>query len=210
MTYADLKALIAKKNLTWQYEDTPMVRRVFAYDGPLLLETKIFTGDPSWPDGFTDERKAAELANLADFNVNHETASNWAIGERPYPFATGDFDFARDGVFDIVTSDEFDLWLKIWDTGLYLNGGFMYCGVGFSFGTWAEMAIVDKDGEYYPAGTVLKSWVRRSYPAPDGKCDVTTPYAGNPPVNTYLRVRVHRKDPVDFPVAINFNIHKAI
>lgn len=198
MTWTDFKALcVVKKNLTLQYEESPTEYSIWAKEEQERYDCVIGKDSPPTVD-------------QSDFESHYKTESNWAIGQRPYPFATGDFDYARDGVFEVVDSDDFDIWFKIWDSGLYMDGGFMYCGEGFVFGTWAEMSIMDRDGVYAPAGTELKKWVRKSYIAADGKCEIRTPYAGNPPVNTWLRVRIHRAGTASFPVAVNFNLHKAI
>ena len=79
MTYAKLKALISSKGLGWQYEDEPLFRRYFAYDGLEKYGARTHTGDPSWPDGFTEEQKAAELADLADFDANYKAGANQRI-----------------------------------------------------------------------------------------------------------------------------------
>ena len=76
---------------------------------------------------------------------------------------------------------------------------------------WAEMAIVDHDNILgYGVDTVLKTWIISSYPASDGKCEIQTPYAGNPPKDMYIRVRIHRTGSETFSVAVNLNFHKAI
>jgi hypothetical protein len=196
--WSDFKSIcITRKNLNCQFVEYEDRYELGGPDAGAILWT------------LTMPKTQPPSEEQLDFEA-YKTAFNWAIGNRPYPFSTSDFLYARDGVFGVVDADEFDLWLKIWDDGLYLNGGFLYCGPGFVFGTWAEMAIVDKDGIMAPPGTVLQTWVRRSYPPPDGKCDVSTPYAGNPPKGVYIRVRLHRTGQETFPVAVNFNIHKAI
>jgi hypothetical protein len=165
------------------------------------------------------EADPQEGSDLKDFLDNWKALCNFAAGWRPYAFACGDFDYAGDGTPTTeltewtqgVGNDSYaDLWFKIPEAGLYLNGGEFFIYTGHVKGDWAEMAVVDKDGVYYPAGTVLKNWIRRRNLRPDGTCECNTPYAGQPPVNVYIRVRLHRADTGNRTVAANFNLHKAI
>jgi hypothetical protein len=131
------------------------------------------------------------------------------------PFSTADYTFARDGVFDTVNTDDFDLWFYVANNNVYTDGGILSCGTGFVFGTWVQMDVVDKDGlvpaDYRDASwPVLKSWVKRSYPNKDGFCDVKTPYAGHLPQYFYIRIRVHRTGTETFPIAVNLNLHESV
>jgi len=187
---------VVKKNLNNQFtEDT------FGYD--------LYGPDSN---GLTWHIRILKNSDDAtDFVANRKAAFNFAIGIRSYSFSTSDFDFQRKGVFATVNTTEFDIFVKVWDDNLYLNGGTMYCGTGFTFGDWAEMAIVDHDNLLgYGVDFVLKTWILSSYPAPDGKCEITTPYAGKPPENMYIRVKYHRTGSADIPVVVNLNFHKAI
>jgi len=219
MTYADLTDIVSKKNLAWQYSDDPSYYVVFAVDSGIRYECTIYkTGHEA--EGVDTELNAE---NLADFLANIEPNANWAIGQRPYPFATGDFDYSGNRIpvttiteWTSVEGDSYaDLWFKIAASNLYMNGGELIMYSGFVPGDWAEMALADKDGAYSPAGTVLKSWVRGKnlHPGPQAGtalCHCNTPYAGHPPINVYVRVRIHRADSGNRVVGVNLELHEAI
>jgi len=210
MNWPEFKAWVTAKNPAVQFREDAIKYRVFAWDGPDYNECEIFKDSPSRVN-FSPEQVDQNTSWREDFETNYKADSNWAIGSRAYPFATGDFDFQRKGMFNTVTTSEYDMFMKVWDDHLYLNGGTLYCGTGFTFGDWAEMAIVDHDNLLgYGVDFVLKTWILSSYPDPTGKCEIITPYAGNPPKNFYIRVKYHRIGEATVPVAVNFNFHKAI
>jgi len=189
---------ITRKNLNCQFAETEKEYILYGPDSASLL----------WVYRLAKAESRGE--EQIDFEDNHKTAFNWAIGDRPYPFSTSDFDLARDGVFGVLTPSENKLYYKIEEPGLYMNGGTMYCGDGFTFGDWAEMAIVDHDNLLgQGADFVLKQWVKKSYPAKDGKCEINTPYAGNPPQGMWIMITLHMQG-TSVPTAVNLNLHRAI
>lgn len=207
--WPDFKAWYIAKNPNAQYKMSETQYHVYAWDGPDYAECVLYRAPP-YPIGVDEGDNATWLE---DFEANYKSACNWAIGVRPYAFCTSDFEFAADGVFGVLsewTDNHADLWLKIEEANLYLNGGTLFIYAGFVAGDYASMAIVDKDGVYYPAGTVLKEWVKKRYPKPDGTCELQTPYAGKPLINTYVRCRVTRADSSNRTVAMNLNLHRAI
>jgi hypothetical protein len=224
MTYANFKAICgpAKKNLAWQYEEYADRFEIWARDGGDRYETTIYKSNAA-VDGIDKEQ---ESANLADFETNFKALSNWATGSRLYPFATGDFDHAANRI-PVTTITEWtsgdgedsyaDLFFKIDEADIYMDGGELFCYSGFAAGDWAEMFIMDKDGVYSPAGTILKTWVYGKnlgphYQAGMGHCHCDTPYAGNPPNGVYLAVRYHRSPSSggNRQVGVNFKLHRAI
>lgn len=76
LPYPDLKALIAKKNLAWQYEERSTRYIVFAVDGPLIYKSIIHKSN----SGLGGLDLAEELANQTDFEDNYKTAANTAVG----------------------------------------------------------------------------------------------------------------------------------
>lgn len=157
-----------------------------------------------------------EGSDQKDFEDNYKAACNFAAGWRPYPFATGDFDFAGDkagGVLNSWTDNVATFSYKILDHFMYLNGGKLIVFSGYAAQDWAAMKMVDVDGVYYPAGTVLKTWIPGWYISPSGSygiCECDTPYAGNPPKDVYIVVYYHRADSSDKVVGLNLRLHKAI
>ena len=202
-TWTQFKNLcILTKNLNCQFTEDATRYDFYGPDANnLTWHTSIMKSEPRNEDQI-------------DFEDNHKTSFNWAIGNRPYPFSTSDFDYAGDGILSTVLSEwednHSDAWFKIEDSGLYMNGGEMFVYDGFVKGDWAEMAIVDRDGIVLPPGTVIKSWIKKKSLRPDGTCECDTPYAGNPPVGFYIRVRYHRVDSNNRTIAANFRLHKAI
>ena len=157
-----------------------------------------------------------EGSDQEDFEENYKAACNYAAGSRPYPFATGDFDFAGDKAFGNLTewtNNVATFSFKIPDHGMYLNGGKLIVFSGFSPQDWACMKMVDVDGVYYPAGTVLKAWIPGWYITPSGSigiCECDTPYAGAPPKDIYIVVEYHRADSSDKVCGLNLRLHKII
>jgi hypothetical protein len=197
MAWADFKAALDKKNPNPQMTETAADYCVWFDEGFSCYYCAITKGSE----------------DAADFEATWKAACNWAVGVRQYPWATSDFDFAADGFTATLTEwtdNHADGWFKIEEDGLYMNGGEMFVFDGFVKGDWAEMAIADKDGVAYPAGTVIKEWIKRRYLSPDGACECNTPYAGKPPKNFYVRVRYHRVDSNNRTIAVNLNLHRAI
>ena len=210
-SWASFKEIcIARKNLNCQYAEAEAYYDLYGPDSAAILW--CYSIAKKLPDG-------ADNPDCLDFVANNKDAFNWVIGDRPYPFSTSDFDHAanRIPVTSITewTDDHADLFFKIDEVKLYMNGGELTCYEGFIAGDWAEMFIMDKDGAYYPQGSILKQWVYGKNLQPGvqagvGVCHCNTPYAGNPPINTYLCVRYHRADSNSRVLGANFELHRAI
>lgn len=211
MTYADLKAIIAKKNLAWQYDEDADKISVWALDGIARYGCELWKIGKE-AGGINVTQNAADLA---EFNANYKSVSNYAIGHRSYAFATGDFDFAGDGVLASVPKGtlaniDYKILSSAFPNGVYLNGGEMMTQNAV-LGDWIDVAIVDKDSVTYPAGTILKTYIRKWYVDPVKSLSVKTPYAGLIPASMYIRIRYTSVGTVlDPQVAINYFLHRAI
>lgn len=212
LAYTDLKALISRKNLAWQHGEQADHYRVFAVDpGGVAYEAKIYKASAAI--GGVDP--AVEAANLADFEANYKPNSNYAIGTRPYPFATPDFDFAGEGVLaEVPAGQTVDIDYKIdpavFPSGAYVNGASILTK-GAAFGDYGVAEIVDRDNVLgYGAGLVLKTYVRKWYFMENGLLDIVTPYAGLIPPGLVIRVKATNTGAAAMKVAVNYRLHKAL
>lgn len=125
---------------------------------------------------------------------------------------TNKWEYSEDGVNGMATKNtttNFDY--KITSSNLYLSGGEILTQNSV-FGDWITVQLVDKDGVYYSAGTVLRVYIIKKYINPStNRTIVNNPYAGNPPLNVYLRVGYHSVGTTtDVNVATNFYLHSLI
>lgn len=188
MTYQELVDIVALKNLAWQCDNLDDRLELYAYDGPKKYEAIIFK--PGATAVGIDA--IAEAANLTDFNTNYKSHSNFAIGNRLYPFSTPDMQFAGKGFKATFTKGQTTDAFFVLSNGFYLSGG-EYFTVNAVAGDTLIVDIVDKDGLYTPAGTVLvsppylDSW---NIPPKDGTLSkFERTYAAKPPPGVYLRFR---------------------
>ena len=197
---------ITRKNLNNQYKSLPGG----GYDlyGP---DCGTFIWSVSIVPGVNDN-------DILDFETNHKENFNWAIGDRPYPFATGDFDADFDAISGMAAKGEvtsFDFLITA--SKIYLNGAYAF-GKNIEYGDWVEMSVYDKDGIIpepyrvaFPNYPVIKKWVKKWYVAPNVITNVQTSYAGNPVQGLYLRMTYHSVGAEnDVPFFINYLLHKAI
>lgn len=197
--------------MAWQHEELTDRYNLFAVDpGGCRYDAVIYK--PSTSVGGLN--MSAELANQTDFENNYKTNSNYAIGVRAYPFATPDVQFAGEGVSGVALKNATtDIWIKL-ANAFYLSGG-EYFTVGSVAGDTLQVDVVDKDGIYYPAGTVLvspaymKSW---NIPPADGALfKFERSYSAKPPANVYLRFRYTSIGTVnDVKFYANIYLHKPL
>jgi len=201
--WATFKAIcIVKKNLNCQYTSDGTTYRLYGPDA----------NDMNWSVGIpiTDPPSADQ----ADFETNYMSAFNWPIGQRPYAFATSDFQFNGDGVTFIATAGtttncDYKV-LAAGQKGLNINGGDIFTS-GSVVGDYIEVQAVDVDNLLgYGANTVLNTWVVKWYISPAGYQTVMTPYAGLIPGGVYLRMIYHSVGSSPVTVAVNYRLHLPI
>lgn len=207
-TYSDLKALVAKKNLAWQYEESASTYRVFAVDSGVEYSTVLYKA-PITVGGLDSTEEAA---NTADFEAHYKVLANFPIGNRNYPFSTPDFVFNGSGILataakNSTTNVDFKIPGAL-GTFQYLNGAVIITDKAV-FGDWAGAVVVDVDNLLgYGAGFVLANYVTRWYINPSKAMDIETSYAGKVPAGMYIRVVYHSVGTVDdVGIAINYRLH---
>jgi len=165
-----------------------------------------------------------QLTDKTDFETNFKSASTKVdlipeaisqieeVGKTEIvqitPFSSNAVEFKGKGVKGTATKEATtDIDLKITE-GSLINGGLLYTNnavVGDKF----TCQVVDKDGIYYPAGTVLNEWITNWYAMPNTKMDLTTPQAGAIPANVYLRIKYTSIGTVnDVDVIVNYKLNK--
>lgn len=210
-TYANLKALVTQKNLTWQYLDAGDYYNVFAVDTGVMYSATIYKS-PLTVGGLD---AVAEQANQTDFETNIEPLCNFAIGSRPYAFATPDFLFNASGIVATAThGTSTNIDFKVPGTlgeFQYLNGAYAFTQ-NANFGDYVNVYVVDKDNILgYGANTVLANYINHWYIDPSHELDITTPYAAKAPSGVYIRVEyVSTSTSVDVGIAVNFMLHTPI
>lgn len=208
MKYVDLKAIIARKNLAWQHDEQADSYNLFAVDGVIRYDATV------WKDGaqVAGIDQAQEAADLADFEANHKSASNFASGVRAYAFSTPDFLFSGNGVIataekNSTTNIDF-LIPGALGSSVYINGAVAFTKDAV-FGDYASADIVDVNNILgYGAGLVLAQYVPKWYINPSSELDISTPYAGKVPAGIFIRVAYTSVGLInDVGVAVNYRLH---
>jgi hypothetical protein len=205
MIYADLKALIERKNLAWQFDESSKKYVVWARDGMERYESELWK-DGEGVVGLDVQQNAADLA---DFEANHKAAANYAIGLRQYAFATGDFDFAGDVAEGTCQPGEtIDLDYTFTEQ-LYITGGSLILS-GSVAGDWIEVHVV------HPVYGAVKTYLKKRFvpAAPDGQAspimELKTPYAGLIPAGLKIRTIYHSTGQTAVKIGLNLDLHRAI
>lgn len=196
LSWSEIKSTVAIKNLTWQYDEVRWEDsyHIFAVDGPIVYETRVFKD---------------EGEECTDFETNYKSLANWAIGTRNYAFATGDFDFAGDGVFDTCTASQTKTIDYTFSEDLYVNGGNIVLE-GSVLGDWVEVHV------NHPTYGNIKTYLKKRYvPAsPVGQAtpllSINTAYAGKVLTGLRLRLIYHSTGSTDVKIAVNYDLHKPI
>lgn len=208
LSYAELKALIAKKNSAWQYEEKPNFYRVFAVDCGIIYETTLYK-DPITVGGLDNE---VEATNLADFEDNYKALANFPIGDRPYAFSTPDFQFNGDGILATATKNattNIDFQIPgAPGSAQYINGAVVITKDAV-FGDYAAASIIDIDNILgYGNNVTLANYVTKWYINPSAQSNFETPYAGKLYAGLYIRVTYTSVGAVTDPqIAINYKLH---
>lgn len=194
-SWASFKAIcITQKNLNLQYEDSGDSYYVL---GP---DANNFNWSISIPKQIPDQNNPDQLIvnpDATDFETNVKPACNFAIGNRLYPCATPDMqsdDDSTSGTFSKSpdgTETISDIWYEIVRND-YISGGEFWT-VGAKRGDWLQVDVVDKDGIYAPAGTVLGVYInsRRLCPVDNYVTTFERNYWAHPPAGLYIRIRGH-------------------
>lgn len=208
LSYIDLKIIIARKNLAWQYSERPDRYKIFAVDNDIYYRALIHKS----PITLGGLDASVEQANQNDFESNYKSIANYAAGSRQYPFSTPDFMFNGDGILatatkNTTTSIDFKIPGTL-GTFRYINGAVVITNKAV-FGDWSSSSIVDIDNLLgYGAGTVLASYVTKWYINPSNEMNIETPYAGKIPAGMYIRIIYHSVGTTDdVGVAINYRLH---
>lgn len=195
LSYSDfITEVVTRRNLCIQFVEEGDKYEIFACDGPgLLLETCILK----------------KSSDAADFEANHKNNGNWAIGQRPYPFATGDFLFAPNSSIDTCPAGEQKSVLYQITQKIYVNGGRLVTDGNAVFGDWVEFQIVDHDNLLgYGVDTVLANWIPKwMVDWKSASETVQTPYAGCPPIGMYFRMTYHSAGNIPVGFSVNYLIH---
>ena len=194
ITWTDLKALITKKRAAVQYEEKDLYYCVWIVDGADEYMTKIKKSDPASSD-------------QTDFETNYQPKANEKTAIQTTPFAAGKVEFDGRGSKGTVTAGLIENVDYLVTDEMLINGGLIYFHNGVAGDTFT-CQIVDKDGVYYPAGTVLKQWITDWNVFPNIKQDLTTPQAGTIPALVYLRVVYTSTGIVDVDVLVNYKLNK--
>lgn len=187
---------IVRKNLAIQLLESETEYQIWAYEGPDKYECTISKLSP--PE-----------SNQVDFEDNWKSKCNWATGVRSYPFASGDFDFLGDGMFDTCLAGQVKEIDYEFTEDLYVNGG-MIVLEGSVLGDWIEVHVI------HPVYGTVKTYIKKRYvpssPAgsPSPVMEVKTPYAGFIPAGLKLRFKYHSTGIVPVKIGVNYDLHKAI
>lgn len=209
LKYADIKSIIAKKNLAWQHVSEEDRYFIFAIDTGVIYSSTIYKS-PILIGGVDANQ---EQANQTDFENNYESLSNYAIGNRPYAFATPDFQFNGDSPDSTTVPLGQTLNVDYTIPGmkpLYLNGA-MVITQNSSFGDFAAATVIDVNNVLGGGhNLVLAQYVKRWYIDPNRSMDIETPYAGKIPPGVVVRVTYTSVGGQNVQVAINYKLHLAL
>lgn len=197
-SWAGFKATcIAKKNLNCQFTETDTRVDVYGPDADDIL----------WHSAFLKESE-----DYTDFDTNYRAKFNWAIGSRPYAFATGDFEFSPKAAIATCAAGQSESIILAMCGTKYMNGGKLITDGNAVLGDWIEVQVVDHDNLLQQGvDFVLKSWIDKWYVDPKACMDeVVTPYAGLPPAGMYIRLTYHSTGANPVVFALNLLMHKAI
>lgn len=175
-TWTAFKALLTRKTgCNLQYVERPDRYDLVLPDGLIAWEITILKG----------------TAEATEFLADYEPLCNYSSGINLSPFATDDYSArpAKSAIVDI-TGETANLDIKVTLANLFTNGGKLV-GENIALGDWITIQVVDKDGIYTTAGTVLKDWGVMLLD-PSGPNEIVYPYAGSPPINTYMRLVYHK------------------
>jgi hypothetical protein len=204
-SWNDFKDLVVtKKNLSLQ-------EKTFSGGGKDFYEIWAEDGNARYYCIFQKKETPDDPSDQKDYEDNHQASANWAIGHRPYPFATGDFEFNGESTGLVTatktTTTDHDFLIS---ESLYINGGEIITE-GSEIGDTCQFQVVDVDGVYAPAGTVLKTWINKWGVYPGKSQSIETAYAGVVPAGAYLRVKYTSIGVTnDVKLVVNYRLHRSV
>lgn len=221
MNFRELKAIVARKNLTWQYDETPDLYSVYAVDGIIKHEADLYK-DPTKLSGLSAQGLTDYQDDVTDFETNFKPNANWAAGIRSYPFSTPDFEFRGTGVSGTCAAGQtLDLDYQM-PGKRYINGGLVLLD-GSTIFDWMEFKAMDLGGIIpvpyrvaFPQYPTLKHWVEKWFvpQVPAGGASpllhLATPYAGLVDPGIVLRGVYHSTGATEVKVAVNYMLHEPI
>lgn len=208
LSYTELKALVAKKNLTWQFQEWSDKYKLFVIDTGVAYCSYVYKS-PIVVGGLDSEQ---EQLNQDDFEENIQPIANFAIGGRSYAFSTPDFQFNGEGILVTATkntSTNVDFQIPgAAGSFCYINGAIVITKDAV-FGDYAAASIIDKDNILgYGANVTLANYVTKWYINPATQSNFETPYAGKLYAGLYIRVSYTSVGLiVDPQIAINYKLH---
>lgn len=201
LPYAIWKAtVIASLGLSIRCHDSGASRFLSGIDAnSIIWQTAILT------DG-------SDAASYSDYQANVAPLCNKQAGTPVQPFAVPSFDFKGGGLqFTADSNGDTVGYYKInvaTTTSLSIIGGNLYT-VGMKMGDTVSLSVVDKDGVYYPAGTVVKAYVTGWNVSPTGDQGINTPYGIKIPGGLYIAVKYTNTNLLtDVKVGVNFFLHQ--
>lgn len=125
------------------------------------------------------------------------------------PFSSNSVQFSGEGKHQTITAGETEsIDFKVTYDAL-LNGGLLQA-INAKAGDSIKAEVIDKDGVYAPANTVLNVWIPK-WPVLVGEVmDLTTPQAGNIPKDVYLRITYTSTGSTDVDVIVDYKLNKDI
>jgi len=195
-TWANYRELLVLKNPNWQHEEHADEYFLFFEDGAAVYDYTLKKSDPPGVDQI-------------EWETVYQPQSNFAIGSRQYAFASGDFDFAGDAVFNTCapgSTKDIDYVLA---EDLYINGGTIMLD-GSVIGDWVNVDVI------HPVLGVVKTFIKKRYvpAAPVGistpMMSVNTAYAAKIQAGLTVRLTYHSTGIVPVKIGVNYDLHRAI
>lgn len=182
--WSTFKSFVDTRGLKIQYFDHMDRYHIYAYDGPFYMWTRLRSDDSSNSD-------------TSDFETNYKDSANEQMGDsdgiqltRSRAFSNSDgFRFRGKGITGTATkNDSSNIDYKLTEER-YINGVNLILK-DHVWGDSVKFQVVDKDGVYYPAGTVLDEFGTDWYvdPAICAQGQIIIPYPAKVIANLYLRI----------------------
>ena len=173
------------------YQVTTSEDSLWANDSTLLIDIAngdaLVARDDSGNNDITDVNKG--INHLKDLGIVkfQQAVAEDEVTDRPYGWES----FVNPANQSTVTN------LKFEEAGLYLGGGVLYTADS-AVGDYVSVKVVDVDGVYYPAGTVIKDYVHKWPVSPLGSTVLksTSITSAAIPINVYLQVEYLSKGTV--------------
>jgi hypothetical protein len=163
---------------------------------------------------FKSELSEAEVTTLTTLVTNHVYTAP-AVSSMPVtidkhpPFSDAcghRFRGAKTSVITIPANSSATVYTQIAESRK-IDGGEIVTSA-FSFGNWGKMWVEDKDGVYYPAGTILDTFVGGWYLNPSNFTTILLAYPACIPAGLYVGIECYNVGDSDISFAANLYLHK--